>query len=481
MSPSATSKPFNFTEFGNVIDGKVTKTEKTRSGINPSTLEPLYDHPLSTAKEIDDAVDAARRAFSSWSKTPIEKRKELLNAFADAIDNYFDEFVELLIKEQGKPLNLAKFEVQLASKETRETTKLDLPKYVIYDTPEKYTETRHTPLGVVCGIVPWNFPLAMATSKIVVALLAGNCVIIKPSPFTPYCGIKVVELGQSIFPPGVIQVVSGEDNIGPMLTSHPGIDGISFTGSIATGKKVMQSASGTLKKVVLELGGNDPTIILPDVDVSAVAPQIATCAFLNSGQVCVAIKRIYVHEDIYPQFREAFVAAAKAAKVGDGFTDLGPVQNKMQYERVKGIIADSASAGQKFALGDEKISSGKGYYINRTVIDNPPDISRVVAEEQFGPIVPLLTWRDEEDVIARVNDTHFGLGASVWGKDVDRAIRIGNQIEAGSIWINHHMGVDKMAPFGGHKLSGVGVANGVLGLVELTNVQTFQVQRNGNV
>jgi acyl-CoA reductase-like NAD-dependent aldehyde dehydrogenase len=480
MSPSATSNHLSFTEFGNVIDGKVTKTEKIRTGINPSTGEPLYDHPVSTAKDIDDAVDAARRAFPSWSKTPMEKRKELLNAYADALANNAEGFAELLTKEQGKPLKFAKYEVAGTGGQIRNTTKLDLPIYVIRDTAENYTETRHTPLGVVCGIVPWNFPLSIAASKIAPGLMAGNCVILKPSPYTPYCGIKLVELGLSIFPPGVLQVVSGEDDIGPLLTAHTGIDGISFTGSIATGKKVMQSASHTLKKVTLELGGNDPTIILPDVDVAAVAPQIATKAFVNSSQICVAIKRIYVHEDIYPQFRDAFVAVAKSLKVGDGFTEenfMGPVQNKMQYERVKEIIADSANTGQKFLLGNEQVSSGKGYFINPTIIDNPPEKSRLVVEEPFGPIVPLLTWKDEEDVIARANDTVFGLGASVWRKDVDRATRIAKRLEAGNIWVNEHF-FDHKAAFGGHKSSGLGVAQGVLGLTEFTNAQTIHIQRD---
>lgn len=222
--------------------------------------------------------------------------------------------------------------------------------------------------------------------KIASALLTGNVMIIKPSPFTPYCGLKLVEIGQKFFPPGVLQVLSGDDSLGPQLTAHPGIDKIAFTGSTATGKKVMESASKTLKRVTLELGGKDPAIVCKSVDIAATAPKIATLAFLNSGQICIALKRIYIHESIYNEFRDAMVAYTKTLKVGDGVEDgvfVGPIQNSMQYERVQGFFDDVEKQGFKVAVGG-KTKDSAGYFINPTIIDNPSDDSRIVQEEPFG-------------------------------------------------------------------------------------------------
>jgi len=358
---------------------------------------------------------------------------------------------------------------------------LELPAEIVEDTPEKLVKTYYTPLGVAVGIVPWNFPIMLLCGKIAPAVLTGNTIIIKPSPFTPYCGIKIVELAQQFFPPGVVQVLSGDDNLGPWLTAHPGIDKISFTGSTATGKRVMESASKNLTRVTLELGGNDAAIICPDVDIAAVAPQIATFAFMNSGQICIAIKRIYVHKDIYAAFRDALVQFVESLRVGSGDVEgvfLGPVQNKLQYDRVVAFLDDVRERGQKVATGGEVIHTEKnGLFIQPTVVDNPPDDSKIVVEEPFGPIVPLLEWSEEDEVIDRANDTDMGLGASVWTKDLDRALRIGQSLEAGSVWINEHVGPTPLAAFGGHKKSGIGREWGVGGLRDYCNTQTVFLNR----
>ena len=236
------------------------------------------------------------------------------------------------------------------------------------------------------GIVPWNYPILLACGKIAPALLTGNTIIVKPSPFTPCGDLKLCELGQRFFPPGVLQCLSGDDSLGPWLTAHPGLRKISFTGSSATGKRVMASAAATLKRVTLELGGNDPAIVLDDVDVEEVAPKIATLAFLNSGQICLALKRIFVHEAIFDKFRDAMVRHTQTLKVGEGNEDgvfLGPVQNSMQYERVKGFFQEIEQEGQKVAVGG-KNPEGKGYFITPTILENPKDESRIVTEEPFG-------------------------------------------------------------------------------------------------
>ncbi|KKY33158.1 putative betaine aldehyde dehydrogenase [Diaporthe ampelina] len=468
--------------FVQIINGKSAATEKTRHGINPATLEPKMEVPVATPDDLDRAVSAAKAALKTWSRKPYEKRREAVLAFADAIESMSTHFRDLLVSEQGKPIPQADAEIQAAVAWFRGMAGIPLPEDTIEDNEKRTVTTRYTPIGVVAAIVPWNFPLMLAAGKIGPSLLTGNVIIVKPSPFTPYCGLKLVELAQQFFPPGVVQSLSGDDNLGPWLTSHPGIDKISFTGSTATGKAVMQSASKTLKRVTLELGGNDPAIIFPDVDVEKVAQQIATWAFLNSGQICLCLKRIYVHESIYEEFKDAMVKHAGEFTIGEGTQPgitHGPVQNRMQYDRVKTFFDDIAKQGWEVALGGKIDDSPQtGYYIKPTIIDRPPEKSRIVVEEPFGPIVPLLTWKDEEDVIDRANDTNMGLGASVWSNDISKATRVAKEIQAGNVWINTHFDLSPMAPFGGHKESGIGTEWGLNGLKAFCNVQTLFVNKN---
>lgn len=293
----------------------------------------------------------------------------------------------------------------------------------------------------------------------------------KPSPYTPYTTLKVVELAQDIFEPGVVQAVGGDDKLGPMLTAHPGIAKISFTGSIATGKKIMAACAPTLKRVTLELGGNDASIVLPDVDVDKVAPELVMGAFQNSGQVCVATKRIYIHEDIYDEMLKKMVEFTKTIKTGapDSGALLGPIQNQMQYDKVKGFFKDTKEKGYKFAVGEPDVATGKGFFVQPTIIDNPPNDSRIIQEEPFGPIVPTQPWKDEAEVIRRANNSLAGLGACVWGKDIERAERIGKKLQAGSVFVNSWEKPTPQAIFGGHKESGIGGEWGKEGLKAYCN------------
>ncbi|EXJ71975.1 aldehyde dehydrogenase (NAD+) [Cladophialophora psammophila CBS 110553] len=468
-----------FNGFYNTINGKLTGTEQTRHGINPATGKPNPEVPVSTPKDVDDAVAAAKEAFKSWSQTPYEKRRECVLAFADALEKYATDFGRLLTQEQGKPVQFGVGEAHTGVQWMRALAKLELKEEVVEENDEKQVIVRYTPLGVCVGIVPWNFPVHLACGKIAPSVLTGNPIIIKPSPFTPYCDLKLGELAQQFFPPGVIQVLSGDDNLGPWLTAHPGPDKISFTGSTVTGKKVMESAAKTLKRVTLELGGKDPAIICKNVDINAVAAKIATLAFLNSGQICLAIKRIYVHESIHDKFRDAMVEFTKTLKVGDGTEEgvfLGPIQNKMQYEKVKTFFNDIEKEKWTVAVGG-KNEDKPGYFITPTIIDKPADDSRIATEEPFGPIVPLMTWTDEADVVARANNTKMGLGASVWSDDLDEAARIARQLDAGSVWVNTHLEVDPNAPFGGHKESGIGFEWGIGGLKSFCNVQSLFLKK----
>ncbi|KAK8200435.1 aldehyde dehydrogenase [Phyllosticta capitalensis] len=469
----------DFTKFSNVINGKLSSTEKTRRGVNPATLEELYEVPVSTPADVDAAVEAGKTAFKSWKKTSHAERSKALQAFAEAIMENKTEFAKLLTKEQGKPLPMALNEIEGAYAWLTNFSKVELAEEEISEDETKKTIVRYTPLGVVVGIVPWNFPISLSAIKIGPSVMTGNTVIIKPSPFTPYCNLKVVELAQQFFPPGVVQVLSGDDHLGPWLTEHPGPAKISFTGSSATGKKVMESAAKTLKRVTLELGGKDPAIVCDDVDVAQIAPKVAELAFLNSGQICLAIKRIYVHEKIYDEFLAAAVEHTKKLRLGNGTEDgvfLGPVQNKMQYERVKGFFSDVEAQKMKVAVGGTN-DRNDGYYITPTIIDNPEETSRIATEEPFGPIVPFMKWTDEDDVIARANNTKMGLGASVWSSDLDRAARIARQLESGSVWVNTHLEIDPNAPFGGHKESGVGYELSAGGFKAFCNVQSLFLKK----
>lgn len=393
----------------------------------------------------------------------------------------------------------------MAAQWIRGINKIDIQEEVLEDLEDRTVITRYTPLGVVGTIVPWNYPIAIAIEKISPALVTGNTIIVKPSPFTPYCSLKMVELAQQFFPPGVIQVLSGDDNLGPWITSHPGIDKITFTGSTATGKKVMESASKSLKRITLELGGNDPAIVCKDVDIAKVAPAIAQLAFLNSGQVCLAIKRIYIHESIYSEFRAAMIEATKQMQIGDGFKDgvfLGPIQNEIQYERVRGFFDDIEKQGQKIAVGGE-FEQSQGYFVQPTIVDNPSQSSRIVLEEPFGmsplmilcliqsnalhvfklmtdfvgPILPIMPWSTEEEVIKRANDTQTGLGASVWSADLKQAAHLARQLEAGNVWVNAHLEVSPAFPFSGHKQSGIGSEGGIVGLKSFCNLQSLFLKK----
>ncbi|KAL2848893.1 Aldehyde/histidinol dehydrogenase [Aspergillus pseudoustus] len=477
MTPST---EINFDNFVQIINGQIRTTAATRHGLNPANRQPKAKVAIATQGDLDDAVTAAKAAFKKWSRVPYEERKKAVLAYADAIDQLRTEFRDLLISEQGKPIPQADAETDAAIEWIRGMAGIELPEDVVEENETRTIVTRYTPIGVVGAIVPWNFPLLLATGKIAPALLTGNVIIVKPSPFTPYCGLKLVELAQQFFPPGVVQSLSGDDNLGPWLTSHPGIDKISFTGSTATGKLVVQSASKTLKRVTLELGGNDPAIVLPDVNVDKVAEKVAFFAFLNSGQICLNLKRIYVHENIYESFKAALVRHGESYKVGDGSESgisHGPLQNEMQYNRVKTFFDDIKDQGWNPITGGE-IQPSSGYFIHPTIIDRPADDSRIVVEEPFGPIVPLLSWRDEEEVIERANNTSMGLGASVWSNDLSKAGEIGRRLEAGNVWINTHFDLSPIAPFGGHKESGVGTEWGINGLKGFCNVQTLFLNKH---
>lgn len=462
-----------------LIGGRLVGAAEHFEVLNPASEQVIASVPDASEADLDAAVAAARAAQPAWAAKSLDERRAVLNAMADAILANVDELKRLLTSEQGKPHHEAEGEVIGAGYWLKGAASLDLPREVVEDSAERRVETRRVPLGVVGAIAPWNFPLILAMFKVGPGLLAGNTMVLKPSPFTPLTTLRFAQLVRDIVPAGVLNVVTGGDRLGPWLTAHPGFDKISFTGSTATGRRVMASAAPTLKRITLELGGNDPAIVMPDVDVAEIAPKLFWAAFNNNGQICIATKRMYIHKDIYEPLRDAIVEYAKTVKVGDGSeqgTQIGPINNRAQYERVKGLIADSKEQGHTILLGGDAIE-GPGYFIPVTIIDNPPEDSRIVQEEQFGPVLPLLRFDDAEEAIQRANASDYGLGGSVWGADTDRALAIAERIASGTVWVNETQYLSPIAAFGGRRQSGVGVEGGREGLMEYTAAQTISVRK----
>jgi acyl-CoA reductase-like NAD-dependent aldehyde dehydrogenase len=461
-----------------LIDGAFVAGDASIDVVNPATAQVFAQAPDASEADLDRAVAAAARAFPAWRDTPIAERRAAIEAAAKLIFQSAEAIAPLFTMEQGRSLEASKMETMGMSAWFKATARRDLPVEIAHEDARTRCEVHRVPLGVVGAIVPWNSPLLLLGWKLAPALLAGNTIVVKPSPFTPLCTLKLGELLAPLFPPGVINIVSGGDALGPLMTRHPGIAKISFTGSTATGKRVMEGAAATLKKVTLELGGNDPAIVLADADLDKVAPAVFMSAFINTAQVCIATKRLYIHDSIYDDLRDRLHAIAKATKVGDGLeasTVLGPLQNAEQKVRSQSLIASARDAGYPVLQG--AAPDGDGFFVPVTLIDNPADDARVVVEEAFGPVLPLLRFTDIDDVIARANDTEYGLGATIWTTDLEAAQRIAARIEAGSVWINSPGMPTPYAPFTGHKQSGIGSENGQDGLLEFTQPKAVHIPK----
>jgi acyl-CoA reductase-like NAD-dependent aldehyde dehydrogenase len=466
-------------DFTMTIDGKAATAGAMLAVRNPALDEAFAQVPDAGQAELDHAVAAAERAFPLWAATPVDERRAALLRVAEVITANRADLARLLVQEQGKPLADAMGELGGAAYWAKAAAAMDLPGEET-DTGRERVITRYVPLGVVGAIVPWNFPALLAMFKIAPALLTGNTIVVKPSPFTPLTTLKLGELLRGVVPDGVINIISGGDALGPLMTAHPGIAKISFTGSTATGKRVMASAAATMKRVTLELGGNDAAIVLPDFDIEAMTEKLFWAAFRNSGQICVATKRVYIHEDIYDRLSASLAEFAKGVVVGNGLeqgTHMGPVQNRQQFERVKDLIADARATGLTFLSGGDVDEAKPGYFVPITLIDNPPDASRVVVEEAFGPVLPLLKYRDLDDVVARANATSMGLGGSVWSSDLDAATAVAERLQTGTVAINAASGPTPNFPFAGHKESGLGAEGGADGLRAYTNPKVIMIPK----
>ncbi len=459
------------TAFKLLIGGALEDGDSTMAVINPATEDAVAQCPRASKTQLDRAVAAAKAAFPKWSATPIEGRRKVLRAIAQTIRANASELAHILTQEQGKPLGDATGEVHGTAAFFDYFAGLDIPEKVIEDGKTRKVVARRKPLGVIGAIVPWNFPLVLMAFKVPAALLAGNTIVVKPAATTPLATLKLFELIKDDLPAGVVNVIADSNDLGDALTRHPDIRKISFTGSTATGKKVMSSAADSLKRITLELGGNDAAIVLDDINVKTAAPKIFQSAFQNSGQVCIAMKRLYVHESVYDGLCNALVALADAAVVGDGLqqgTQFGPLQNKMQFDKVKELIDDAGRHGTVLTNGSVP---DKGYFIRPTIVRDIEDGTRLVDEEQFGPVLPVIRFTDDEDALARANASPYGLGGSVWSSDLERANNLAQRMDAGTVWINKHLDLSPNIPFGGAKQSGLGTELGEEGLAEFTQLQ----------
>jgi acyl-CoA reductase-like NAD-dependent aldehyde dehydrogenase len=465
-------------EFVMSIGGKAVAAKETFGVVNPASGEVFEQAPECSPDQLDAAFASAKEAHVTWRSDENDRRKALL-AVADVLMASAGEIAQIITSEQGKPFSDANMEVFGAAIWCQYFANLEIIPEVIQDDESALVQVVRRPLSVIAAITPWNYPLLLAFWKIAPALLAGNTVVIKPSPYTPLSTLKVAELLQPVLPAGVLNAVSGGDQLGAQMTSHPVPRKISFTGSVETGKKVALAAAPDLKRVTLELGGNDPAIVLDDADPVMVAKAIFTGAFSNNGQICCAIKRVYVPEALYDDVVDGLAACASAVKVGDGTdprSQLGPINNKPQFERVKELVADALSHGATAVTGGQAMER-PGYFFEPTILAGLSDGTRIVDEEQFGPALPVVKYRSLEDAIERANATNFGLSGSVWGSDVERASEVASQLECGTAWVNTHLGLAPNQPFGGCKWSGLGVENGKWGLSEFTEVQSLYQAR----
>ena len=462
-----------------LIGGKLVDTSGSLDVINPATEQVFTQVPAASEQDLNDAVAAAKEAFKTFRRTTIAERQGLINEIIAAIAANKETIANVLVQEQGKPLEMANMEVDFAMMFCQHFAGMDLPVEVILDTDEQLVEVHRKPLGVIAAITPWNFPFLIAVYKLAPALLAGNCMVIKPSPTTPVTTVILGQIIKDIVPAGVVNILVDNNDLGPKLTTHPDIDKISFTGSTPTGKRIMASSADTLKRLTLELGGNDAAIVLDDVDPKAQAENLFGCAFMNSGQVCVALKRLYVQESIYDEVCDEVAKIANAAVIGNGLTEgtqFGPVQNKAQYEIIKGFIEDAKANGKIIAGGE--VPNIPGYFIPLTVVKDIKDGTRLVDEEPFGPILPIIKFKTIEEAIERANGLPHGLGGSVWTNDIEKARDIADQLDTGTVWINQHLNFGPHIPFSPRKQSGVGTEWGKEGLHEFTAMQVINIAKS---
>lgn len=458
------------------IGGELTPGEAVLDVLNPSDNQPCGRAPICSAAQLDEAMNAAEKALPCWADDESARRRSLLEA-ADVIEAASAELALITTLEQGKPLPDARNEVDRVTAWIRHFATIEVPQEPAIDDGSARVQIRRRPIGVVAAITPWNSPLMLAAWKLGPALRAGNTVVLKPSPHTPLGTLRLGELLRPVFPAGVINIVTGGDDLGELMTTHPVPGKVSFTGSVTAGKRVAEASAPDLKRLTLELGGNDPAIILQDADLAEISGRLFWSAFRNCGQVCSAVKRVYVPRARHAELAGLLAGIARSVRVGPGTDDgtqLGPVSNTAQLARVKSLIAEARDKGALVAAGGRQLER-PGNFLEPTILAESTDTMRVVAEEQFGPVLPLVPYDDLNDAVISANATHYGLSGSVWGCDRQETARVAGRLECGRIGVNAHPRISPDEPFGGWKWSGIGVENGLDGLHSYSQIQVMHI------
>lgn len=445
---------------------------RTRPIPNPATGGEVGLAPVHDIADLDRAVVTAASVQPAWAALSHQTRSEALLKAADAIERSSEKLARLLSQEQGKPLNgpNARFEVASCATWLRAAATTPLEPEIVVDDGQTRAELHYRPIGVVGAIGPWNWPMLITIWQIGPALRMGNAVVVKPSEYTPLSVLALINVINQELPDGLLTVISGGRDVGARMAEHPAIGKIMFTGSTATGKAIIRSSADTVKRLTLELGGNDAGIVLPDADPKAIAQGLFWGAFINAGQTCAALKRLYVHEDIYDAVCEELTKVAAAMPMGPGLDEnnvLGPLQNRAQFDIVDRLVKAAKESGARILLGGNPDYDQPGNFYPTTLVADIDNDNPLVVEEQFGPALPVIKYSTVDEAVAKANGLDVGLGASVWSSDLATARKVASRLEAGTVWINSHGMVNPMIPFGGSKQSGYGLEFGVEGLKAL--------------
>ncbi|RAN76101.1 aldehyde dehydrogenase [Bacillus sp. SRB_336] len=464
--------------YASILTAASPDSGTTRTLLDPATGEPVGEAPVHDVADLELAIAAAAAAQPAWAALGHEARSAALLKAADAVERHAEELARLLSREQGKPLNgpNARFEVGACAAWLRATAATELSPETVVDDGETHAEIHYRPIGVVGAIGPWNWPMMITVWQIAPALRMGNAVVVKPSEYTPLSVLALAGVINQELPEGLLSVVCGGRDVGARLAEHPAIGKIMFTGSTATGKAIIKSSAGTVKRLTLELGGNDAGIVLPDADPAAIAEDLFWGAFINTGQTCAALKRLYVHEDIYDAVCSELAAVAAAMPMGVGLDEanvLGPLQNKAQFDIVSKLVQAAKDSGARVLMGGDPDPGQPGYFYPTTLVADIENSNPLVAEEQFGPALPIIRYSTVDEAVEMANALDVGLGASVWSSDPAQARAVAARIQAGTVWINKHGAVDPRIPFGGAKQSGYGLEFGVEGLKALSVPQVI--------
>ena len=473
-----------------LVDGKWVGAGQRMPVVNPATEETIAEVPIASASEIEAALDSAKRAQRPWARLTGVERGKILRRWADLLDRDQDRLARILSQEQGKPLSEAIGEIAFGTSWFRYYAEFDRRiegEIVAADRPNEHLWIVPAPVGVVIGIIPWNYPSAVAIRKIAPALIAGNAIILKPHEDTPLSAIELLKLGEEAgLPPGVVNVLTGPgETVGEALVNSPIPRLISFTGSVSTGKRIMRNAASNVTMVSLEMGGKAPFIVMEDSDIEAAARTAAFARFLNCGQVCICNERTYVHKKVAKDFLDLFIAEAKKIKMGDPLAPgvgLGPKVNLEELEKVERYVEEARQSGARIVLGGQRPSSGefkRGFWFEPTVIVDVRQDMKIMREEVFGPVIPVMEFSDFDEAIDLANDSRFGLAAYLFTRDIDRVMRAIRDLDCGELYINRGPGESIHGYHTGWKQSGIGGDDGKHGLEHYLQRKTVYLKYEG--